>query len=285
MKYLITGTSGQLGYDVVKELKKRGYHDIVQTTRDNMDLAEEQLLRDFIKIQKPDILIHCAAYTNVEDAEEDKENCMLINSIATKWIAETCKEINAKLIYISSDYVFNGEKDGIYDVSDKVSPLNVYGKSKSEGEKNALFNPKTFVVRTSWVFGINGKNFVKTMLRLATTKTAVFVVNDQIGSPTYTKDLAKLLVDMSSTDKYGIYHATNEGFCSWYEFAKKIFELTNTNILLKSISTDEYPQKAKRPKNSCLSKECLVKNGFEKLPNWESALKEYLAELQDSTNK
>lgn len=279
MKYLVTGTSGQLGFDVVRELEKRGYIDIVKTNRENMDLANEEIVRQVIKKQKPDVVIHCAAYTNVDGAEEDVENCMFVNATATKWMAETCEEIDAKLIYISSDYVFDGDKDGIYDVDDSVAPLNIYGSSKSEGEKNALFNPKTFVVRTSWVFGVNGKNFVKTMLRLATSKTELSVVDDQIGSPTYSKDLAKLLVDMSLTDKYGVYHATNEGFCSWYEFAKKIFELTNTTILLNAIPSDDYPQKALRPKNSRLSKECLGQNGFNNLPNWEDSLREFLEEL------
>ena len=285
MKYLVTGTTGQLGYDVVRELEKRGYNNIFKASLENMDLTNEQQVKEVIKHEYPDVVIHCAAYTNVDGAEEDKDNCMLINATATKWIAEICKEIDSKLIYISTDYVFDGSKDGIYEPSDKKHPLNIYGKSKSEGEEYALLNSKTFVVRTSWVYGINGKSFVKTMLRLASTKTEISVVNDQIGSPTYTKDLAKLLVDMSLTDKYGVYHATNEGFCSWYEFAKKIFELTNTNILLNSIPTDEYPQKAKRPKNSRLSKECLVKNGFEKLSNWEIAIQEYLVELQNSDNE
>ena len=282
MKYLVTGTTGQLGYDVVRELEKRGCTNIVKTNRENMDLADEQIVREVIAKEKPDVVIHCAAYTNVDGAEEDKDNCMLINSTATKWVADSCKDIEAKLIYISTDYVFDGSKDGFYEPNDVKAPLNVYGKSKSDGEEYALLNPKTFVVRTSWVFGINGKNFVKTMLRLSETKTELSVVNDQIGSPTYTKDLAKLLVDMSLTDKYGIYHATNEGFCSWYDFAKKIFELTNTTILLNSIPSEEYPQKAKRPKNSRLSKDKLVQNGFEKLPNWEYSLKEYLEELTNS---
>lgn len=284
MKYLVTGTSGQLGYDVVRELEKRGFNNIFKATLENMDLTKEEQVKEVIKNEFPAVVIHCAAYTNVDGAEEDIDNCMLINATATKWIAETCKEIGTKLIYISTDYVFDGSKDGIYESSDKKHPLNVYGKSKSVGEDYALLNPKTFVVRTSWVYGINGKNFVKTMLRLASIKTELSVVCDQIGSPTYTKDLARLLVDMSKTNKYGIYHATNEGFCSWYEFAKKIFELTNTNILLNSIPTDEYPQKAKRPKNSRLSKDSLVKNGFEKLPNWEDSLKLYLEELHNSDN-
>ena len=279
MKYLVTGTTGQLGYDVVRELEKRGCTNIVKTNRENMDLADEQIVREVIAKEKPDVVIHCAAYTNVDGAEDDKDNCMFINATATKWLAEACEELGAKFMYISSDYVFDGSKDGFYEPNDVKDPLNVYGKSKSDGEEYALLNPKTFVVRTSWVFGINGKNFVKTMLRLSETKTELSVVNDQIGSPTYTKNLAKLLVDMSLTDKYGIYHATNEGFCSWYDFAKKIFELTNTTILLNSIPSEEYPQKAKRPKNSRLSKECLVQNGFEKLPNWEDSLKEYLEEL------
>ena len=285
MKYLVTGTRGQLGYDVVLELERRGLTEIFKATLENMDLTDEQTVKSVIENENPDVVIHCAAYTNVDGAEEDKDNCILINGTATKWVAESCKKIAAKLIYISTDYVFDGSKVGIYEPSDEKFPLNVYGKSKSEGEDNALLNPKTFVVRTSWVYGINGKNFVKTMLRLATMKTELSVVCDQVGSPTYTKDLAKLLVDMSMTEKYGTYHATNEGFCSWYDFAKKIFELTDTTILLHSISSDEYPQKAIRPKNSRLSKECLVQNGFEKLPNWEDSLREYIDELQISEEK
>lgn len=279
MKYLITGVNGQLGYDVVLELEKRGYTNIVKTNRENMDLTNEEKVRQVIKDEKPDIVIHCGAYTNVDGAEDDVDTCMKVNSESTKWIAEECKKIDSKFIYISSDYVFDGKKDGIYGVDDNTNPLNIYGKSKELGEKNSLLNPKTFIVRTSWVFGINGKNFVKTMLRLAKIKTELSVVCDQIGSPTYTKHLAKILVDVSLTDKYGVYHATNEGYCSWYQFAKKIFELRNINILVNPITSDNYPQKAKRPKNSCLSKESLIKNNFDKLPNWEDALKEFLIEL------
>lgn len=284
MKYLVTGTNGQLGYDVVLELEKRGYTDIVKTNRDNMDLTNEEAVKEIITKETPDVVIHCAAYTNVEQAEEEYEQCMLVNANATEWISEGCKELGAKLIYISSDYVFDGQKDGIYEIDDNTAPINNYGISKAEGEKNALINPKTFIVRTSWVFGINGKNFVRTMLRLAETKPEISVVGDQVGSPTYTKDLAKILVDMSLTEKYGIYHATNEGYCSWYEFATKIFELTGKNIIVKKITTEEYPQKANRPKNSCLSKESLLKNGFELLPNWEFSLQKYLLEI-DEVNK
>lgn len=279
MKYLVTGINGQLGYDVVRELEIYGYNNIVKVDKDEMDLTNEEMVRKIIRDEKPDVVIHCGAYTNVDGAEEDIDTCMKVNGESTRWIAETCKEIGAKLIYISSDYVFEGTKEGIYEVEDIANPLNVYGKSKELGEKNALINPKTFVVRTSWVFGINGKNFVKTMLRLAETKTELSVVNDQIGSPTYSKHLAKLLADMSLTDKYGVYHATNEGYCSWYEFAKKIFELSDINILVNEISSDNYPQKAIRPKNSKLSKNSLIVNGFDRLPSWENALKEYLNEL------
>lgn len=279
MKYLVTGTNGQLGFDVVRELKQRGINDIVIANRDNMDLLNEKAVKDMILNNKPDVVIHCAAYTNTELAEEDKENCFAVNVTATKWVVETCERVKAKLIYISTDYVFSGDKNGIYDINDEPNPINVYGKSKLEGEKKVLAYSKSFIVRTSWVFGINGKNFVKTMLRLAETKDKISVVSDQIGSPTYSKDLANRLVDLSLSEKYGIYHITNEGFCSWYDFAKKIFELANKDVKVNPITTEEYPQKAKRPKNSKLNKQCMINNGLELLPSWENALERYFEEL------
>lgn len=280
MKYLVTGVTGQLGYDVVKELRRRNIQDVIETNRENMDLTKEEIVKNFIKENKPDIVIHCAAYTNVELAEEDSKHCFLVNELGTKWLAEACKEVQAKLIYISSDYVFDGTKSGIYESNDITCPINVYGKSKMLGETQAQINPKTFIVRTSWVFGIHGKNFVKTMLRLAETRKKITVVNDQMGSPTYTVDLAKILIDISSSEKYGIYHVTNDGFCTWYEFAKKIFELKHSKIIVEPILSEDFPQKAMRPKNSCLSKAMLIQNDFEIPRNWEDALRDYLQELE-----
>ena len=284
MRFLVTGVKGQLGYDVVKELKKRGYDDIIECDIDEMDITDKYAVDNVIVLLKPDVVIHCSAYTAVDKAEDNENIARNVNANGTRNIAGACKRANSKLIYISTDYVFDGEKPygETYDVNDPVNPLSVYGKTKYEGERFALENPKTFVVRTSWVFGINGNNFIKTMRKLAETKIEVNVVSDQYGSPTYTVDLAKLLVDMSLTDKYGIYHANNEGYTNWSTFASKIFEKSNIDMGVNPITTDMYPTKAVRPKNSCLSKECLDRNGFNRLPSWEDALDRYIVELENT---
>jgi len=281
MKYLVTGVSGQLGYDVVKKLISSGVssENICATTTEVMDITNKKQVEKVVSKFTPNVIIHCAAWTNVDGAEDNEKNCMLVNFEGTKNLVDAAKSVDASIILISTDYVFDGTKEGIYEVNDQKNPQNVYGKSKDLAENYALKYPKSFVVRTSWVFGINGKNFVKTMLKLSETKKELNIVCDQIGSPTYTVDLAEFLVSLAKSDKYGIYHATNEGFCSWYEFAKYIFESNNVDIKIFEVLTKDYVQKAKRPLNSRLSKECLTENGFNKLPQWQNAIDRYNKEL------
>ncbi len=270
MKVLVTGANGQLGYDVVKELEKQNI-ECYGVTRKDFDITDFKSTENFINKYLPDVVIHCAAYTAVDKAEDEPELCYKVNSEATKNIAEICKEINAKLLYISTDYVFDGTKDGFYEVDDETNPINVYGKSKLLGEIAVQkILKKYFIVRISWVFGEHGNNFVKTMLRLGKDHKEINVVSDQYGSPTYTADLAPLLVEMIKTDKYGIYHATNEGVCSWAEFAEKIFKIANMDVKVNYTSTKEYPAKAKRPVNSRLKK------NIEKIERWQDALKKFL---------
>lgn len=279
MKILVTGVGGQLGYDVIKELEKRNI-DCIGADRAEFDITDFNAAHKFITDCMPDAVIHCSAYTTVDKAEDEPEICRLVNAVGTENIAKICKEIDAKMIYISTDYVFDGTKDGFYEVDDTPTPINVYGKTKLEGELAVQKNiEKYFIVRISWVFGINGNNFVKTMLRLGKEYSELDVVADQIGSPTYTADLAPLLVDMVQTDKYGIYHATNDGECSWAEFAEEIFKVAGMNVKVNHITTSEYPTKAKRPMNSRMSKEKLVDKGFKKLPSWMNALERYIREL------
>jgi dTDP-4-dehydrorhamnose reductase len=281
MKVLVTGCGGQLGFDVAKRLQEENI-ECIAATRAEMDITNFAKTEEFILSKHPDCVIHCAAYTAVDKAEDDEAACRSVNSEATGCIARACQKIGAKLIYISTDYVFSGEGDKFYETDDAPSPLGVYGRTKLEGEllvKAAL--AKYFIVRISWVFGKNGKNFIKTMLRLAKTHDALTVVGDQIGSPTYTKDLAELLVKMAQTEKYGTYHATNEGICSWADFAKKIFELSGKKVKVEPIPSEQYPTRAKRPHNSRLSKKSLDEGGFSRLPNWEDALKRYLDEIKD----
>lgn len=279
MKCLITGVTGQLGYDVKRELELRGYNDIIALSREELDLTELNSIRNIIVGIHPDVVFHCAAYTAVDKAEDEKQLCDIINSLATKEIADSCKEIDAKLIYVSTDYVFDGFKKAEYYPDDVVNPLNVYGKSKCIGEIYASINPKTYIARTSWVFGINGKNFVKTMLKLAKDRNEVNVVSDQIGSPTYTVDLAKILVTMAETDKYGIYHTTNEGYCSWADFAEYIFKSNDLDVSVNRIPSSSYPQKAKRPLNSKLNKDSLEEK-FYRLPDWSDAIDRFNIELK-----
>lgn len=277
---LITGILGQLGFDLAKELTKRGV-EFVAPSLEELELTTEDGAKNFILDKKPDTVVHCAAYTAVDKAESEAELALTVNGFGTRWVAEACREVDAKMIYISTDYVFGGDGHIPYEVHDEKKPVNVYGRSKLLGEDavTALVE-KHFIVRTSWVFGINGNNFIKTMLRLAETHKKLNVVNDQIGSPTYTVDLAKLLADMAASDKFGIYHATNEGFCSWAEFAREIFKQAGLDIEVDGIPTVEYPTPARRPFNSRLSKKSLDEAGFNRLPAWEDALTRYLAELK-----
>lgn len=280
MKVLVTGVKGQLGYDVVNELNKRG-HVAIGTDIEEMDITDAASVDKVIKENTPDAVIHCAAYTAVDAAEDNVELCRKINADGTQNIANVCKELDIKMIYISTDYVFDGEGERPWEPDDERTPLNVYGQTKYEGElavQNTL--DKFFIVRIAWVFGVNGKNFIKTMLNLGKTRDFLTVVNDQFGSPTYTYDLARLLVDMVETDKYGIYHATNEGICTWCEFACEIFRQAGMNVKVSPVLASEYPAKAKRPSNSRMSKEKLTENGFEKLPTWQDALGRYLKEIE-----
>ena len=279
MKLLVTGVRGQLGHDVVKECEKRGI-TAIGVDIEEMDITDAAACEKVIKEAKVDAVIHCAAYTAVDAAEDNTELCRKINAEGTENIVKVCRELNIKMMYFSTDYVFNGKGDRPWKTDDERSPLNVYGQTKYEGElavENSL--EKYFILRIAWVFGVNGKNFIKTMLRLGKEKGAVSVVNDQIGSPTYTADLAVLAVDMIQTDKYGTYHATNEGLCSWYEFACQIFNEANMDVKVTPVSSDAFPAKAKRPSNSRMDKSKLTENGFSPLPGWQDALKRYLKEI------
>lgn len=280
MKVFVTGVKGQLGYDVVNELKKRNMEAIGVDIQD-MDITDADSVNKVIGEAAPDAVIHCAAYTAVDAAEDNVEVCRKVNADGTQNIANMCKRLDIPMVYISTDYVFDGEGERAWEPDDERQPLNVYGQTKYEGElavQNTL--DKYFIVRIAWVFGVNGKNFIKTMLNLAKTHDTITVVNDQFGSPTYTYDLARLLVDMVLTDKYGVYHATNEGICTWYEFACEIFRQAGVKVNVVPVSAAQYAAKAKRPSNSRMSKEKLTENGFVKLPSWQDALGRYLEDLK-----
>lgn len=279
MKVLVTGVKGQLGYDVAGELVKRGA-EVVGVDVDEMDITDEAAVQRVILGAAPDAVIHCAAYTAVDAAEDNEEMCRRVNADGTRYIANVCKELDIKMLYISTDYVFDGQGTRPWEPDDERNPLSVYGQTKYEGElavQDAL--DKYFIVRITWTFGVNGKNFVKTMLRLAETNSSIRVVNDQYGSPTATADLAVLLSDMIETEKYGIYHATNEGICTWYEFTCEIFRQAGIDIEVIPVTTEEYNAKAKRPANSRMSKDKLDANGFKRLPPWQDALTRYLTKL------
>lgn len=305
MKVLVTGVGGQLGFDVMNELAKRGYDsvgsDILEEAASidapyiQMDITDEEAVLNNIKEVKPDAVIHCAAWTAVDAAEDDdkQEKVFAINSKGTENIANACKEIDVPMMYISTDYVFDGQGEKPWEPDCKdYKPLNVYGSSKLKGELAvSSILDKYFIVRIAWVFGKNGSNFIKTMLNVAKTHDKLTVVNDQIGTPTYTFDLARLLVDMIETDKYGYYHATNEGgYISWYDFTKEIFkqavklgrdEYSEERVQVKPVTTEEYGvSKAARPFNSRLDKKKLIDNGFKPLPTWQDAVERYLKEIE-----
>ena len=303
MKVLVTGVCGQLGHDVINELAKRGQEGIGSDIQPEyagvadgsavtkapyirMDITDEEAVLATIKEIRPDVIVHCAAWTAV-DAAEDEENrdkVFRINATGTEYIAKAAKEIDAKMVYISTDYVFDGQGDRPWEPDDKCyAPLNVYGKSKLEGELAVSSTlEKYFIVRIAWVFGLNGKNFIKTMINVGKTHDTVRVVNDQIGTPTYTIDLARLLVDMIETDKYGYYHATNEGgYISWYEFCKEFYRQYGLSTNVIPVTTAEYGlSKAARPFNSRLDKSKLTEMGFVPLPTWQDAVARYLREAQ-----
>jgi len=279
MKILVTGVNGQLGYDVIKVLEARNIEckgvDIA-----DFDLTDAQAVKNYISSFRPDAVIHCAAYTAVDKSEDNKDISNAVNITGTENIARVCKEIHAKMMYISTDYVFNGEGDQPFETTSPKEPKGQYGLSKSLGEEKVKeYLSEYFIVRTAWVFGINGNNFVKTMIRLGKEKEEISVVCDQFGSPTYTPDLSRLLCDIIVTDRYGIYHATNEGFISWYDFASAIMKEAGLKAKVLPVTSENYASKAVRPKNSRLSKKSLDQGGFERLPVWQDALKRYVAEL------
>ncbi len=277
-KILVTGVKGQLGHDVVQEAAKRNI-EAVGVDIEEMDITNANQVRDVISNGNYDAVIHCAAWTAVDKAEEMVDACRKVNVDGTRNIAVVCKELDIPMMYFSTDYVFDGEGEIPWKEYDERHPLNVYGLTKYEGELEVEQLDKFFIIRIAWVFGINGNNFIKTMLRLGKERGSVSVVNDQIGSPTYTYDLAKLVMDMIVTDKYGVYHATNEGVCSWYEFACEIFKQAGMDVKVTPVDSSTFPAKAKRPSNSRMSKEQLDKNGFDRLPKWQDALSTYLKEI------
>lgn len=283
-RILVTGYKGQLGYDCVRELKERGYQNVLGIDKDELDITDEGKVHDFILGYKPDVVMHNAAWTAVDKAEEMPDAVYKVNALGPKYIAEACKEAGALMFYISTDYVFDGKGEKPFEADSPKDGLSVYGKTKSQGEDFVTsVLDKYFIIRISWVFGINGHNFIKTMLKLSDTHKELSVVDDQISSPTYTYDLSKLMCDMMVTEKYGIYHATNEGYCSWAEFAKYIFEVAKKDVIVHPVSTIEYkrlvPNQADRPLNSRMSKTSLDKAGFARLPSWKDAVRRYIEEL------
>ena len=279
MRIVVTGATGQLGYDVCRVLSERGIDNIGLGSKD-CDITSDREVKALFERERPDALIHCAAYTKVDLAEEDAERCWSVNVDGTRNLAAACREYGAKMLYISTDYVFPGNGEEYYRPEDAYGPKGNYGRTKLAGELavQALLD-RFFIVRISWVFGVNGGNFVKTMLRLAETHDSLRVVADQIGSPTYTADLAPLLCDMIVKEKYGVYHATNEGVCSWADFAEAIFAVAGKTAQVQRVTTEEYGAKAPRPKNSRMSKDKLTQQGFSRLPSWQDALERYLKEI------
>ena len=278
MRILVTGITGQLGHDLINEVAKRG-HECIGVNSKEMDVTDASACERVIKEAGPDAVIHCAAYTAVDAAEDNIDTCMKVNRDGTENIAAVCEKLGIKMMYISTDYVFDGQGTRAWKPDDERHPLNVYGDSKYQGELAVTKHVnKFFIVRISWVFGINGKNFINTMLRLGEERGAVSVVNDQIGSVTYTYDLSRLLVDMIETDKYGFYHATNQGIISWYDFAVEIFKQAGMSVSVTPCSSDQFPAKAKRPSNSRMDQSKLIENGFTPLPDWKDALNRYLKE-------
>ena len=275
MKVLVTGVKGQLGFDVVNECKKRNI-DAIGVDIEEMDITNSMQVSAVIKNANVDAVIHCAAWTAVDKAEDEEEACRKVNKNGTENVVAVCRELDIPIMYFSTDYVFDGQGEKPWKEYDQRNPLNVYGQTKYEGELAVEAYPKHFIIRISWVFGVNGNNFIKTMLRLGKERGEVSVVNDQIGSPTYTYDLAELCVDMIITDKYGTYHASNEGVCSWYDFACEIFKQADLDVKVTPVDSSKFPVKAIRPKNSRMSKSELDRQGYDRLPVWQDALNRYL---------
>lgn len=281
IKVLVTGCDGQLGFDVIKKLRAENY-ECKGVDINDFDITDENATIKYIRQYNPDVVVHCSAYTAVDKAESDAEKCYAVNVVGSENIAKACKAIDAKMVYVSTDYVYSGDGDKPFDIDSPIAPLSVYGKTKFQGEEKCRgILDKLFVIRTSWVFGKNGNNFVKTMLRLAKEKDSLTVVNDQVGSPTYTVDLADFIFFIINTKKYGTYHCSNEEYCSWFEFANEIFYQSQiSNIKVAGVSTKEYPTAAVRPFNSRLDKSCLIDCGYGKMPSWKDALGRYLKELK-----
>jgi dTDP-4-dehydrorhamnose 3,5-epimerase/reductase len=280
IKIMITGASGQLGYDVVNKLRKLCF-DVISPDKNEFDLLNSHQVKNYILKEKPDVIIHCAAYTNVDKAEDEKDLAYKINVEGTKNIVNIAKKTKSKIVFISSDYVFEGSNEFAYTEKDSTKPLNYYGYTKECGEIIVRDNiERHFIIRTSWLYGSNGNNFVKTMLELSKNKKEISVVSDQIGAPTYTEDLADLISRLVQTSKYGTYNGVNEGYCSRFEFAEKIFELSNIDIDLKKVKSIDFLSKAKRPLNSMLSTEKLAEFNITKLPHWENALLRYIKEIK-----
>ncbi len=276
---LVTGANGQLGGDVCRILKDKG-KAFLPTDTDTLDITDKESVETFFATHNIDAVIHCAAYTAVDKAEDNKELCFLVNETGTRNLSLCAESNHSKMLYVSTDYIFNGEGNETFETDSPKGPLNVYGQSKLKGELAVLENcKKAFIVRTSWVFGEKNTNFIATMLRLSETHNAVSVVCDQVGSPTYSKHLAKLICNMIETEKFGVYHATNEGFCSWAELAKEVFSVAGKTTKVNSVLSSDYKSKAKRPLNSRLSKTSLDNNGFERLPGWREAVKEYVLNI------
>ena len=288
MRYLITGVKGQLGSELTRELDERGETDYLAVDIEEMDITDKDRVMKVITEYKPDVIFHCAAYTAVDKAEQDEKNCYKVNVEGTKNITDASLAVGAKLVYLSTDYVFDGTKEGYYTEEDQVNPQSVYGKTKQLGEEEVKRNPNHFIGRISWVFGINGSNFINTMLGVSENleklgkPDEVRVVKDQIGSPTYTVDLSKVLVNMVQTDKYGTYNITNEGFCTWAEFTEYFYAINNRATKVNAVTTPEYygtKPHAPRPENSKMSKDKLEENGFDRLPTWQDATDRYCKEL------
>ncbi|MDD1743065.1 MAG: dTDP-4-dehydrorhamnose reductase [Methanomassiliicoccales archaeon] len=280
MRILVTGSSGQLGSDVIKLLSAE--HEVLAPDRELLDLTVFSTIEKVLAREEPALVVHCGAYTKVDLAEEERALCHRINAEATRLIAARASENGIRLIYISTDYVFDGTKPEPYEIDDPTHPINYYGTTKLEGELAVKELMERYqIIRTSWVFGAIGKNFVKTMIKLGGEREVVQVVSDQIGSPTYTVDLARLILDMSRSDRYGTYHATNEGYCSWHQFATEIMSKKRLKASVEPISSEQYPTKARRPKNSRLSKRSLDEGGFMRLPTWQDALERYLQSTEE----
>lgn len=281
MRVLVTGVKGQLGYEVCRELTARGIENR-GVDIDDFDLTDEKAVMEAISAYRPDVVVHCAAYTAVDRAEENEDVCRAVNVDGTRFVARACRAVDAKMVYFSTDYVFPGTGEDFYEVDSPKGPQSVYGRTKLEGEEAVRETlEKYFILRISWVFGINGNNFIRTMLRLSNDHDTLRVVCDQIGSPTYAHDLAPLICDLLATEKYGTYHATNEGVCSWAEFAETIMKAADRPTRIIPVTTEEYGAKAARPLNSRMSKKSLDEAGFARLPSWQDALRRYLAELRE----